>query len=170
MHVKTKQTKLSYPIISLMHAFSTTRCVLEIFTLIPWTNVITLLFKCFLLVCPIWLPFFRSFFSNMPGLSAGIDPGMSLTPFPSSIGWASIQTYDLSIVSRVRYPLSTSTKPSYLVFVNDLLHNHHFVHAGKLANIVECALGILDRAVGKHRPTIGNPCSWCRNVQWWLLF
>jgi hypothetical protein len=40
------------------------------------------------LVCPIWLPVF-SFFQllNEPGLGAGINPGMALTPLPSSIGW-----------------------------------------------------------------------------------
>ncbi len=26
---------------------------------------------------------------NEPGLGAGINPGMALTPFPSSIGWGS---------------------------------------------------------------------------------
>jgi hypothetical protein len=38
---------------------------------------------------------------NKPGLGAGIDPGMALTPLPSSIGWD--QTHDLLIVSRVLY-------------------------------------------------------------------
>jgi len=36
-----------------------------------------------------------------PGLGAGINPGMALTPLPSSIGWD--QTHDLLIVSRVLY-------------------------------------------------------------------
>ncbi len=34
------------------------------------------------MVCPIWLPVF----SNEPELGVGIDPGMTLTPLPSSIG------------------------------------------------------------------------------------
>ncbi len=39
------------------------------------------------LVCPIWLPIFFFFFQllNEPGLGEGIDSGMALTPFPSSI-------------------------------------------------------------------------------------
>jgi len=36
-----------------------------------------------------------------PGLGAGIDPGMALTPLPFSNGWD--QTHDLLIVSRVLY-------------------------------------------------------------------
>jgi len=36
---------------------------------------------------------------NEPGLGAGIDPGMALTPLPSSIGWD--RTNDLPIMSRV---------------------------------------------------------------------
>ncbi len=38
-------------------------------------------------MCPIWLPFFPLI--NEPGLGAGVDPGMALTPFPSSIEWDS---------------------------------------------------------------------------------
>jgi len=39
-------------------------------------------------VCPIWLPVFYSFqLLNEPALGAGINPGMALTPLPSSIGW-----------------------------------------------------------------------------------
>jgi len=38
---------------------------------------------------------------NQPGLGAGIDHGMALTPLPSSIGWD--QTHDLPIVGRVLY-------------------------------------------------------------------
>ncbi len=38
---------------------------------------------------------------NEPGLGEGIDPGMALTPFPSSIVLDKIQTHDLPIVSRV---------------------------------------------------------------------
>jgi hypothetical protein len=43
--------------------------------------------KIFFLVCPIWLPIFSFFFQLLiePGLGAGIDPGMALTPFSSSI-------------------------------------------------------------------------------------
>jgi hypothetical protein len=37
-------------------------------------------------VCPIWLSVFFLFFYNEPELGAGIDPGMALTPLPSSIG------------------------------------------------------------------------------------
>jgi len=38
------------------------------------------------LVCPIWLPVFSYFFYNELELGVGIDPGMALTPLPSSIG------------------------------------------------------------------------------------
>ncbi len=39
------------------------------------------------LVWHVWLPIFSFFQSlNEPGLSAGIDPGMALTSFSSSIG------------------------------------------------------------------------------------
>jgi len=41
------------------------------------------------LVYPIWLPVFFLFFYNEPGLGVGIDPGMALTPLPSSIGLGS---------------------------------------------------------------------------------
>ncbi len=37
-------------------------------------------------MCPIWLPVFFLFFYNEPEKGAGIDPGMALTPLPSSIG------------------------------------------------------------------------------------
>ncbi len=40
-------------------------------------------------MCPIWLPVFFLFFYNEPELGAGVDPGMALTPLPSSIGWGS---------------------------------------------------------------------------------
>ena len=41
------------------------------------------------LVYSIWLPLYYFFFPsiNEPGLGSGIDPGMALTPFLSSIGW-----------------------------------------------------------------------------------
>jgi len=56
------------------------------------------------LVCPIWLPIFFFLFQllNEPGLGEGIDPGMALTPFPSSIVLDEIRTHDLPIMSRVR--------------------------------------------------------------------
>jgi len=39
------------------------------------------------LVCPFRYLYFISFLLlNEPGLGAGIDPGMALTPFPPSIG------------------------------------------------------------------------------------
>jgi len=55
------------------------------------------------LVCPIWLPIISFFFQllNEPGLGAGIDPGMALTPFPSSIILDVVRTHDLPIASRV---------------------------------------------------------------------
>ena len=37
-------------------------------------------------VSPIWLPVFLLFFYNERELGVGIDPGMALTPLPSSIG------------------------------------------------------------------------------------
>jgi hypothetical protein len=40
---------------------------------------------------------------NEPGLGEGIDPGMTLTPFPSSIVLDDIRTHDLPIVSQVSY-------------------------------------------------------------------
>jgi len=39
------------------------------------------------------------FFYNEPELGVGIDPGMALTPVPSSIGLDGNQTQDLPIVS-----------------------------------------------------------------------
>jgi hypothetical protein len=45
--------------------------------------------KNIFLVCPIWLPVFSYFFYNEPELGVGIDPGMALTPLPSSIGQGS---------------------------------------------------------------------------------
>ncbi len=39
----------------------------------------------YFLVCPIWLLEFFLFFYNEPDLGAGIDPGMALTTFPSSM-------------------------------------------------------------------------------------
>ena len=49
---------------------------------------------------PICLPIFFSFQFNEPGLGSGIDSGMALTPFPSSVG--EIRTHDFPIVSQVR--------------------------------------------------------------------
>ncbi len=40
-------------------------------------------------MCPIWLPVFYLIFYNEPELGAEIDPGMALTPPPSSIGQGS---------------------------------------------------------------------------------
>ncbi len=42
---------------------------------------------------------------DVPGLDAGINPGMALTPFPSSIVLDEIRTHNLPIVSQVRYEL-----------------------------------------------------------------
>jgi hypothetical protein len=42
-------------------------------------------FNIFLLACPIWLPIFFLYFQNEPELGTEIDPGMVMTPFPSSI-------------------------------------------------------------------------------------
>ncbi len=42
------------------------------------------MFEVFL-VCPIWLTVFFLLFYNEPEFGGGIDPGMALTPFPSSI-------------------------------------------------------------------------------------
>jgi len=58
-----------------------------------------LYFIFYFLVCPIWLPVF--FFYNEPELGAEIDPGMALTPLPSSIGRDRI--HNISIVSQVLY-------------------------------------------------------------------
>jgi len=66
--------------------------------------IINNLIKCFFnvfLVCPIWLPIFFQLL-NEPGLGAGIDPGMALTPFPSSIVLDEIRTHDLSLVGQLR--------------------------------------------------------------------
>jgi len=43
------------------------------------------------------------FFYNEPELGVGIDPGMALTPLPSSIGLDGVRTHDLPIMSRVLY-------------------------------------------------------------------
>jgi len=49
--------------------------------------IFSLFKKNIFLVCPIWVLVFLSFYLlNEPGLGVGIDPGMALTPFPSSIG------------------------------------------------------------------------------------
>ncbi len=43
--------------------------------------------KIYFVVCPIWPPIFSfSQLLNEPVLGAGINPGMALTPFSSSIG------------------------------------------------------------------------------------
>ncbi len=48
-------------------------------------------FKLFFWCAPFGYLYFLSFLIlNEPGLGAGIDPGMALTPLPSSIGWGSI--------------------------------------------------------------------------------
>jgi hypothetical protein len=67
-------------------------------------------FKNIFLVCPIWLPVFFLFFYNEPalGVQVGIDPGMALTPLPSSIGLDGDRTHDLPIVSQVLYPYTTA--------------------------------------------------------------
>jgi len=64
------------------------------------THVLT---EFIFLVCPIWLPVFFLFFYNEPELGVGIDPGMALTPLPSSIGLDGDRTHDLLIVSQVLY-------------------------------------------------------------------
>jgi len=46
------------------------------------------------LVSPIWLPVFFLLFYNEPELGVGINPGMDLTPLPSSIGRGSNPTSD----------------------------------------------------------------------------
>jgi hypothetical protein len=56
---------------------------------------------CMLLVCPIWLPTFL-YQLNEPGLGTGIESGMALTPFPSSIG---LDSNPRPFVSQVCYPL-----------------------------------------------------------------
>jgi len=46
------------------------------------------IFKLFFLCAPFGDLYFLSFqLLNEPGLGAGIDPGMALTPLPSTIGW-----------------------------------------------------------------------------------
>ncbi len=65
-------------------------------------------FKNIFLVCPIWLPVFFLFFYIEPELGVGIDPGMALTPLPSSIGLNRDRTHDLPIVSRVLYRYTTA--------------------------------------------------------------
>ncbi len=56
-------------------------------------------------MCPIWLSVFFLFFCNEPELGAGIDPGMALTPLPSSIGQGNPRPSDLS---RVLYCWTTA--------------------------------------------------------------
>jgi len=65
--------------------------------------IFTFFFLNIFLVCPIWLPVFFLFFYNEPELGVGIDPGMALTPLPSSIGLDGDRTHDLLIVSQVLY-------------------------------------------------------------------
>jgi len=58
-------------------------------------------FKNIFLVCPIWLPIFFSLqLLNEPGLGEGIDPGMALTPFTSSIVLDEIRTHTLLFRTR----------------------------------------------------------------------
>ncbi len=61
-------------------------------------------FKYFFLVCIIWLLCIFLFFYIEPELGVGIDPGMGLTPFTSSIGLDGDRTYNSLIMSRVLYP------------------------------------------------------------------
>jgi len=60
-------------------------------------------------VCPVWLAtcIFLIFY-NEPELGAEIDPGMVLTPLPSSIGLDGDRTHDLPTVSRVLYRYTTA--------------------------------------------------------------
>jgi hypothetical protein len=53
---------------------------------LTWNVNAALPLKIIFLVCPILLPVFFLFFYNEPELGVGIDPGMALTPLPSSIG------------------------------------------------------------------------------------
>jgi len=53
-------------------------------------------------------------FYNEPELGAEINPGMVLTPFPSSIVLDKIRTHDLSIVSQVCLPLDRTFALYYL--------------------------------------------------------
>ena len=67
-----------------------------------------------------WAPFgYQCFLSgvNEPGLSTRIDPGMALTPFPSSLGWYQIRTHDLLIVSLVCYLLDRTLALLSLVWL-----------------------------------------------------
>ena len=86
------------------------------------------LFFKFFLVCPIWLPIF-SFFSLLyePGLGlTEIDPGMTYTSFSIQYWMDKIRTHNISIKSRVRYPLDRTFAHnldpfnSVLFFLNQL--------------------------------------------------
>jgi len=46
----------------------------------------TKVFLKYFLACSIWLLVFSDFFYNEPELGIEIDPGMALTPLPSSMG------------------------------------------------------------------------------------
>jgi len=74
--------KKAYWQIPFQHPFTKLYCIFKVSSRHPFSTYgIT-----FLCVCPIWLPVFFLFFYNEPELGAGINPGMALTPLPSSIG------------------------------------------------------------------------------------
>ena len=59
-------------------------------------------------MCPIWLPLFLIIiFLNDQGLGTGLDPGMALTTFPTSI----------LIMSQVCYPINWTFAPSIKIFI-----------------------------------------------------
>jgi len=53
-------------------------------------------------------PIIILFFYNDPELGVGIDPGMALTPLPSSIGLDMDRTHDLPISEPSALPLDHS--------------------------------------------------------------
>jgi len=57
------------------------------------------------------------FFYNEPELGVGIDPGMTLTPLPSSIGLDGDRTQDLPILSQVLYRWTTAFAASDLTLM-----------------------------------------------------
>jgi len=63
-------------------------------------------------MCLIWLPVFSYFFFNEPELGVGINPGMALTPLPSSIGRRSNKRpsdHEPSATSGSMFPFLTKT-------------------------------------------------------------
>jgi len=68
--------------------------------------------------CALFGYLYFSFFSIIEWTRIGYfnQPGMALTPFPSSVGWDKMQTLNLSIVNLVCYPQDQTFAYTYCFF------------------------------------------------------